>query len=223
MKTETLSFNAANGTATAFAAKPDNTTENPKTIILIHEWWGLNNHIKSIAERYTDEGFSAVTPDLYRGNLATNPEEAAKLMADLQTEDGLDIIKNTISKTSEAFGVSRFGISGYCMGGTFALRAACEFRELSAAAPYYGDIPSEEILKNLTVPVVFVSGTKDTWIDPAKVAELESVAKTHGLPIDSIKYDADHAFSNNTRPEVYDRDAAEDAWTKVIGFFNDKL
>lgn len=223
MRTETLRFDTANGATSAYVAMPDNTNKNTKAVILIQEWWGLNDHIKDIAGRYAAEGFIAIAPDLYRGIVATDPDEASKLMGDLAIEDGLDTIKNTISKARETYGTSHFGISGYCMGGTYALRAACELEGLSAAAPFYGDIPTEDVLQNLNVPVVFISGTKDAWINPEKVSELESAAVKYNLPVDSVKYDADHAFFNNTRTEVYDEDAANDAWAKVIGFFNDNL
>lgn len=223
MNTQTLNFDTANGTTTAFVAVPDNSNENAKAVILIHEWWGLNDHIKDIASRYAKEGFIAIAPDLYHGKLAASPDEAGKLMADLAIEDGLDTIRKAIAAARVAFGNSHFGISGYCMGGTYALRAACEVEGISAAAPFYGDIPPEGILNNLKVPVVFISGTKDGWINPAKVAELEAAADRYKLDVDSVVYEADHGFFNNTRPEVFDKDAADDAWAKVIGFFNDKL
>ncbi len=222
MKTETLQFDTDNGATTAFVAMPDKP-DNSKTVILIHEWWGLNEHIKKVAQRYADEGFIAVAPDLYRGVLATNPGEASELMNGLAIEDGLNTIESAMTKARTEYGTSHFGISGYCMGGTFALRAACELEGISAAAPYYGDIPDESVLQKLTVPVVFVSGIHDKWITPEKVASLENAAEKFGLSVDSLKYDADHAFSNSTRTEVYNQEAAEDAWAKVIGFFNNKL
>ena len=223
MKTETLSFNTAGGETTAYVAMPEEMGENPKAVVLIQEWWGLNDHIKDIATRYADENFICIAPDLYRGKLATNPEEAGKMMNALEMEDGLDTIKNAMEKAREQYGISHFGITGYCMGGTFALRAACELEGISAAAPFYGDIPGEEILQKLTVPTVFISGTKDEWISPEKVAQLEDATERFELPVQSLKYEADHAFFNDTRPQVYDETAAQDAWAKVIGFFNDKL
>ena len=135
MKTATLKFDTANGATNAFVALPDNKDNSTKSVILIHEWWGLNDHIRDIAGRYANEGFIAIAPDLYRGNLATNPDEAAKLMADLQIEDGLNTIKNTIDKAQETYRISSFGISGYCMGGTYSLRATCEIEGINAAAP----------------------------------------------------------------------------------------
>jgi carboxymethylenebutenolidase len=221
MRTETLSFETANGPTTAFVAMPEDESE--RAVILIHEWWGLNGHIKDIADRYAAEGFIAIAPDLYRGVIATNPDEASKMMHGLAIEDGLDTIKSVIDAASLSYGISHFGISGYCMGGTFALRAACELEGISAAAPFYGDIPDDDILQKLTTPTVFVSGIRDAWINTEKIAALEDAAERFELPIHSVKYDADHAFFNNTRPEVYDETAARDAWALVIGFFKDKL
>lgn len=221
MNTETLSFDTANGPTSAYVAMPD--VPNAKAVILVQEWWGLNEHIKDIARRYADEGFVAIAPDLYRGKLASNPTEAGEMMSALALEDGIDTISNTIEAASMSYDVSHFGITGYCMGGTFALRAACELDGLSAAAPFYGDIPEEDVLKKLRTPTIFISGTKDGWINPEKVATLEDAAERYELPIHSVKYDADHAFFNDTRPEVYDETAANDAWALVVGFFNDKL
>jgi Dienelactone hydrolase and related enzymes len=222
MKTETLQFETANGATTAYVAMPDNADAS-KAVILIHEWWGLNDHIKDIANRYAAEGFIAIAPDLYRGTIATDPQEASKLMHGLAIEDGLDTIKNAMDAARAKYGITHFGITGYCMGGTFSLRAACELEGVSAAAPFYGDIPDEEVLKKLNVPTVFISGTRDQWINTEKVGQLEDIAERNELPLESLKYDADHAFFNNTRPEVYNETAARDAWAKVIGFFNDKL
>jgi carboxymethylenebutenolidase len=222
MSNETLSFETANGPTTAYVARPDDGS-NGKAVVVIQEWWGLNDHIKDIANRWAGEGFTAIAPDLYRGTVATNPDEASKLMKALEIEDGLDTIRNAIASASEKYGISHFGVTGYCMGGTFALRAACELEGVSAAVPFYGDIPGDDVLEKLTVPTVFISGTRDQWINPEKVATLEDATERFELPVQSLKYDADHAFFNDTRPEVYDPTAAADAWAKAVGFFNEKL
>ena len=221
MNSETLSFETGNGATSAYVAMPENRGQ--KAVVVIQEWWGLNDHIKDIAGRYASEGFIAIAPDLYRGKLATNPEEAGKMMKDLKTEDGLDIIKNAVDAARAQYGLTHFGITGFCMGGTFALRAACELEGFSAAAPFYGDIPDESVLQKLKTPTIFISGTKDAWINEEKVAALEEATENYELPVHSVKYEADHAFFNNTRPEVYNETAARDAWALVIGFFNDKL
>jgi len=221
MNSETLSFETPNGNTTAYVAMPDD--KKNKAVIVIQEYWGLNDHIKDIANRYAAEGFIAVAPDLYSGQIATNPADASKLMQALKLNDGLATIKNSMDKATETYGVSHFGITGFCMGGTYALRAACELEGISAAAPFYGDIPEEDVLKKLQTPTIFVSATQDAWINPEKVATLEDATERYELPVTSVKYDADHAFFNNTRPEVYNETAARDAWALIIGFFNDKL
>lgn len=221
MRSESISFITANGETSAYIAQPDKPTG--KAIVLIHEWWGLNDHIKDIARRYAAQGFVAIAPDLYRGKIAASSEEAGAMMRGLAVEDGLDTIKNAVDAVGKSHGISHFGITGFCMGGTFALRAACELEGFSAAAPFYGDIPEEDVLQKLKTPTIFISGTKDAWINPEKVAYLEDAAERYELPVHSLKYEADHAFFNNTRPEVFDAQAADDAWALVVGFFNDRL
>ncbi len=221
MKTETIEFNTANGATTAYVALPD--AETDKAVILIHEWWGLNDHIKDVANRYANEGFIAIAPDLFRGKVTSDPNEASKLMHDLAIEDGLDTIKNAIATAKEKYNISNFAITGFCMGGTFALRAACEIEGLKAAAPFYGDIPEEDVLKKLKIPTVFISGKRDKWITVEKVTKMKQIASDYNLPLESVEYDADHAFFNNTRPEVYDETSAKDAWNKVLKFLKEKL
>jgi carboxymethylenebutenolidase len=221
MKTETLNLNPANGATTAYVALPDGDVT--AVVILIHEWWGINDHIRDIAGRYANEGYTCVAPDLFRGKLARDSTEAAKLMQGLAIEDGLETIRAAISETKRTHNVQKIGISGYCMGGTFALRAACEISELAAAAPFYGDIPEQDVLKKLKVPTLFIAGKRDAWINPEKVNGLIEVARKYDLPVEVVTYDADHAFFNNTRPQVYDPGAAADAWKRVLDLFRKHL
>jgi len=155
--------------------------------------------------------------------VAANAEEASKLMHGLAIEDGLDTIASAIPEIEHSFAVDQVGITGFCMGGTFALRAACEMEELAAAAAFYGDIPEEEVLSRLTVPTLFIAGSRDKWITPEKVATLKAAAQKHDLPLEAVSYEADHAFFNDTRPEVYDAKAAIDAWRRVLAHFKKYL
>jgi len=221
MKTETLNLSPANGATTAYVAHPDG--DATAVVLLIHEWWGINDHIRDLAGRYANEGYICVAPDLYRGKLAKDSTEAAKLMHDLPIEDGLETIRTAISETKRTHDVQKIGITGYCMGGTFALRAACEISELAAAAPFYGDIPEEDVLQHLQVPTLFFAGKRDAWINPEKVNGLIEAARKYDLPVEVVTYDADHAFFNDTRPEVYDADAASDAWRRVLDLFRKTL
>ena len=221
MKTETLNLNTSRGATTAHLARPDNDT--PAAVVLIHEWWGINDHIRDIAGRYASEGYLCVAPDLFRGKIARNTEEASKLMQALAIKDGVETIREAMAATKQSYNVQKIGITGYCMGGTFALRAACELDELAAAAPFYGDIPEETVLKRLKVPTLFIAGKRDAWINAEKVNALKEAARKYNLPVEVVVYDADHAFFNDTRPEVYDQQAAADAWRRVLDLFRKHL
>jgi carboxymethylenebutenolidase len=225
MNTETINFETQNGATTAFVAQPDSVTNsaNIPAVILIHEWWGINDHIHDLAGRYAAEGFICVAPDLFRGKVASNADEAQKLMHALETDDGLNTINHALEETTERYGVKKIGITGYCMGGTFALRAACEVDALGAAAPFYGDIPDEAALSRLKVPTLFIAGARDNWITPEKVEGLKEAARKYDLPVEVVSYDADHAFFNDTRPEVYNPEAAADAWQRVLKLFRARL
>ena len=221
MKTETLNLNTSRGSSTAHVARPE--TDTAAAVVLIHEWWGINDHIREIAGRYAEEGFLCVAPDLFRGKTASNTNEASKLMNDLAIEDGLETIQEAISEAKMAYKVQKVGITGFCMGGTFALRGACEITEMAAAAPFYGEIPPEDVLKNLKAPTLFIAGSRDNWINAEKVNALKQAAKKYDLPVEVMVYDADHAFFNNTRPEVYNAEAAADAWQRVLALFKKHL
>ncbi|HEX3085791.1 MAG TPA: dienelactone hydrolase family protein [Pyrinomonadaceae bacterium] len=221
MNAESLNLSTSNGATTAYVARPNEDVS--ACVLLIQEWWGINDHIRDLAGRYAQEGYLCVAPDLYRGRLAADSSEAAALMHALPIDDGMETIRKAMDAAQETYKVDRFAITGYCMGGTFAMRAACEIPELKAAAPFYGDIPDEEVLKNLKVPTLFIAGTRDAWINREKVNGLKEMAAKYNLPIETVSYDADHAFFNDTRPEVYDPEAAADAWRRVQEHFKKNL
>ncbi len=221
MKTEIMELETSNGPTTAYVAAPDDA--NPTAaVILIQEWWGINDHVKDLAGRFASEGYLCVAPDLYRGKITTDAAEASKLMHDLALEDGIETIRRTVDQVKSQYHVDRIGITGFCMGGTFALRAACEIDSLGAAAPFYGDIPEDEVLARLKAPTIFFAGARDNWINEEKVEALKEAAREFDLPLEVVVYDADHAFFD-TRPEVYDAEAAADAWRRVLELFDQRL
>lgn len=221
MNGESLNLDTSRGATTACVARPQRGFD--AGVILIQEWWGINDHIRDLAGRYAREGYLCVAPDLYRGRVAANTEEAAALMQALEIDDGLETIRQAMTRAEETYQIKRFAITGYCMGGTFALRAACEIPELKAAAPFYGDIPEERVLAKLRVPTLFIAGKRDAWINQGKVNTLKEIAAKHDLPVEVVSYDADHAFFNDTRPQVYNADAAADAWRRVLELFRRNL
>jgi len=221
MKVESLNLRTSAGPTTAYVARPEQNSA--AAVILIQEWWGINDHIRDLAGRYARAGYLCLAPDLYRGRVARDAGEASAMMHALQIEDGVETIQRAISEAKDQYQIVAFAITGYCMGGTFALRSACEFPDLKAAAPFYGDIPAEDVLKKLQVPTLFVAGKKDQWINQVKVNGLKEVAAKYNLPVETVSYDADHAFFNNTRPEVYNPEAAADAWRRVQEHFRKYL
>jgi carboxymethylenebutenolidase len=221
MNVESLKLDTSRGAATAYVARPQ--TEVDAAVILIQEWWGINDHIRDLAARYAKEGYLCVAPDLYRGKVAKDAEEAAALMQALEIDDGIETIRKAIESMGETYKVKRIAITGYCMGGTYALRAACEMPELKAAAPFYGDIPEENVLARLKVPALFIAAKRDAWINPGKVNGLKEIAEKYDLPVEVVSYDADHAFFNDTRPQVYQAEAAADAWRRVLEHFKKHL
>lgn len=222
---ENVSFDV-NGTATAgYLAKPSDGGSGP-AVIVIHEWWGLNDHTRDIARRWADAGFVALAPDLYRGVVTTDPAEASKLMHDLSPEDGLETLNAAVSTLASTPGAdpNRIGVTGYCMGGSFALLLACRNGSIKAAAPFYGDIPADKDIANLKGPVLFIGASKDAWITVEKMEGLRSSLARHGKSGEVKIYEgADHAFFNDTRPAVYDAKAAADAWKRVTDFFRTSL
>jgi carboxymethylenebutenolidase len=224
MKTETLNVETPGGaTSIHVALPPEADSKTTAAVILIQEWWGINDHVRDICARYAKEGYVCIAPDLYRGKVASDAEEASRMMHELPLEDGLHTIESAITEASRSYNLGKIGITGYCMGGTFALRAACELSGLSAAAPFYGDIPAEQILAKLKIPTLFIAGARDNWITPEKVNELKEAAHKYDLPVEIVSYDADHAFFNDTRPEVYNPEAATDAWQRVLNLFSERL
>ena len=221
MHTETLNLTTANGPTTAYIARPEGGFG--AAVLLIQEWWGINDHIRDIAGRYAREGYLCVAPDLFRGQLAKDSAEASSLMHALTLKDGMDTILQATKAARDTYKVTTFGITGYCMGGTFALRAACEMPELAAAAPFYGDTPETKVLQELRVPTLFIAGSRDNWINSEKVGALKAATAKYNLPLEVVVYDADHAFFNDTRPEVYNKNAATDAWQRVLKHFGRHL
>jgi carboxymethylenebutenolidase len=207
----------------AFVARPDGVEKAP-AIIIVHEWWGLTRHIEDIAQRFAEEGFIAVAADLFQGKTTKDAKEASQLMGALKQEDGLarlQLVLKSLRATPEASGV---GVIGFCMGGTYALLLACNAK-VDASAPFYGDIPADtKTIGALSCPVLFIGAEKDQWITVEKMNRLDAALKQYGKEGEVRIYKgADHAFFNDTRPEVYSRADAEDAWERVIEFFNQHL
>jgi carboxymethylenebutenolidase len=192
-------------------------------VIVIQEWWGLNEQICGIADRFAAAGFTALAPDLFKGRVTQNPDEASHLMNGLDFPGATHQDIRGAAKYLAALGC-RVGITGYCMGGALTIAAAVHVPEVAAAVCLYG-IPPREFADpaNIRVPFQGHFATRDDWCTPQAVADLEARMRAQGATPEIFHYAADHAFCNEKRPEVYDARCAAEAWTRTLAFFGKHL
>jgi carboxymethylenebutenolidase len=218
-----IEFKVGNRTAKGYlVAGPE--AEGKPALIVIQEWWGLNDHIKDVAGRFANEGFVVLAPDLYDGRVTKDADEAAKLMNSLDQSRALETLNGAVDYLRQTTHSDKIGVTGFCMGGSFALLLPCRNQSINAAAPFYGDVPSEDVLAGLSAPVLFIGAADDPWINLSKMNALKAgIAKLHKEGEVKIYEGVGHAFFNDTRPEAYNREAATDAWQRVTKFFSEKL
>ncbi|MGA9772391.1 MAG: dienelactone hydrolase family protein [Blastocatellia bacterium] len=195
-------------------------------LIVIQEWWGLTDHIKDIAGRFAEAGYVVLAPDLYDGKVTKDPEQAGQYMQNLDQNRALQILDSAVDFLSRQPNVKAdsIGVTGFCMGGTFAILLASRNRNIKASAPFYGDVPSDDVLKNLSAPVLFIGAENDPWITQEKMNRLKDAIEKYGKVGEVKVYSGvGHAFFNDTRPDAYNKEAAEDAWQKVTQFLSEKL
>lgn len=216
-------------TVRALVAAPQVKEKRP-AIIVVQEWWGLTDHIKDVAKRYAAEGFVAIAPDLYSrlGNaLTTDPAEAGKLMNTLRQEDGLKDLNATVTylRSVPEVDPARIGVTGFCMGGSYALMLPCVNQDIKAAVPFYGQVPNPDApLQKLACPVLYIYGEDDGWITKADVQRLAAALKKYNKPGEIKTYPgAPHAFFRDVDQSVYRPDAAKDAWARALKFFKQHL
>jgi len=197
--------------------------ESRPAIIVIQEWWGLNEHIKDVARRFATEGYVALAPDLYHGVVTTEPDEARKQAMELGMRDAVGEIQQAIDFLKGQDVVNgRFGIVGFCMGGGLVLQTAANSPDIDAAIPFYGSPLSPEEAAKVTAPVLSFLGTRD-GISASDYEAMHAVFTEAGIPNKFQLYDgAQHAFFNDTRAS-YDETAAKDAWQQTLAWFATNL
>ena len=196
-------------------------------LVVIQEWWGLVDHIRDVCDRFAREGFVALAPDLYRGTATADPDEAGRLMMGLEIPRAARDLDGAIEalRGQDAVDGSRVGAVGFCMGGQLALYAATRNRRVGAVVDFYGIHPQVTLdLSGLEAPVLGIFVERDEFVSPDAARKLESELREAGKRASfQIHDDVDHAFFNDTRPEVYDAKAAGRAWADTLAFFRAEL
>jgi carboxymethylenebutenolidase len=218
---EMIEFASNGGTATGYLATPDTGTGVP--LVVIQEWWGLVPHIKDVCDRFAAEGFLALAPDLYRGESTTEPDEAGKLMMALNMAEAAKDLSGAVDEVSLRAGGDRVGITGFCMGGGLALVSATQRPDkLKACVPWYGLIPWPDAQPDWDALDAVVLGhyaEKDGFFTPDAARDLEDDLRRRGKEVEIVIHPGvDHAFFNDTRPEVYDAAESLAAWQQTVGF-----
>lgn len=226
VKTETVQFKSGDETISGFLALPDSKGRYP-TIIVTHEWWGLNDWVKEQAQKFAREGYVALAPDLYRGKATADPSEAHELLQDMPRERATRDLKAAFAYLASRPEVNqdKIGSVGWCMGGGLSVTLATNEPKLAACVVYYGGLPTDpaEIAK-IQAPVLGNFGALDRGPSPEAVRAFEQAMKAADKAIDVKIYEgAGHAFQNPNNKRGYRGEAAADAWARTLAFFNRTL
>ena len=195
-------------------------------LVIIQEWWGVNDQIKGVARRYAERGYRALVPDLYRGKVGLDAKEAEHLMGALNFGDAAGQDVRGAVQYLKATGSGKVGVTGYCMGGALTLLTAVFVPEADAAAVWYGFPPLDYVdASKIKAPLLGHFAIHDAFFPIAQVDALDQKLKAAGVRYTFHRYDAQHAFGNETMinppiPVKYDPTAADTAWTRTTAFFD---
>lgn len=191
-------------------------------IVVIQEWWGLVRHIEDVCDRFANEGFLACAPDLFHGKTTKSPDEAGKLVMELDAERAANEIAGAGASllARPECSSKTYGVVGFCMGGGLAKFVATRDANVGAAVSFYGGFKKVDAKwENLAAPMILIAGEKDNGL-AASERELADKLQKMGKNVTYKLYpNVDHAFFNDTRPEVYNAEAAADAWKMTLDFF----
>ena len=214
---EMISFKRADGkTISGYYAAPK-AGEKAPGIVVLQEWWGLNDQIKGVADRLAKEGYRALVPDLYRGKVALDVAEAEHLASRLDFGDAAtQDISGALRRLKT--GGTKVGVMGFCMGGVLSILAAARTNDADAAVPWYG-LPPEGAIEpgDIKIPLQGHFALKDQHFTPAQVDAFEAKLKEAGVNYEFYRYDANHGFGNETSPN-HDPEATKLAWKRSLDF-----
>lgn len=224
------SFKRPDGkTLNGYLAEPK-AGKNAPGVVVIQEWWGLNDQIRGVADKLAGAGYRALVPDLYRGRSALEAKEAEHLMNGLDFADAAGQDVRGAVQYLKSTGSKKAGVTGFCMGGALTLLAAVNAPEADAAVAWYGFPPLEYVdASKIKAPLMGHWATQDQFFPIGKVDELEKKLRAANVKFEFHRYDAKHAFANETAdskglpPLKHDPKAAEQAWRRTLNFFAKNL
>ena len=223
-----VEFPSNGSTGEGYLAIPD--SGSGPGVVVIQEWWGLVPHIIDVADRLAGAGFVALAPDLYHGVTTTEPDEAGKLMMALNVGRAAKDMAGAVDflLAHDAVTSDSVGVTGFCMGGGLALVLACERPDaVSVCVPFYGLIPWESVKPDYSKLEAVVRGhfaENDGFFGPDKAHALEAELKALGKDAEiEVHPGVDHAFFNDTRPEVHDATESARAWDAMVSAFRSAL
>ena len=208
-----VTFSSAAGEASGVLVLPTGGAAGAPGVVVLPEWWGLNEQIQAVATRYADAGFVALVPDLYHGAVAKTAEDADRLMKALDFAQAVREIAGAVVFL-RGHGSDKIAVTGYCLGGALALATAVEVRGLAAVVPFYG-LPGARDWSRVDAPIQAHFARDDDW---ATVAGAQQVQAAVRVPMELHVYDAPHAFCNERRPDAYRPEAAHQAWNRTLAF-----
>jgi len=228
LQTEIIKLEANGEEAVGFLARPDDKATYPG-LVLIQEWWGIDPHIRSLAQRLAIAGFVVLVPDLYHGKIATEPDDAQKLVMMMyqNVEQAIKEITGALDYLKGLPNVEpkKLGVMGFCVGGFLTYTIASRYADLGAVVPWYGAgyNPTEAEVERVIAPVMAFYGGQDQSIPMEQVQKIESMFKAAGKNITVNVYpDAGHAF-NNPDHGMGNEEATADAWPKAVNFLKENL
>jgi carboxymethylenebutenolidase len=224
---QTVTYKSGDETVSAFLAAPEGKGPFP-AVVVIQEWWGLNDWVKDQARALAREGYLALAVDLYRGKVTSNPDEAHQFMSGLPADRAMRDLKAAVAHVKGRPDVrkDRVGAIGWCMGGRYSLALATEEPALAAVVAYYGAPPTDTAaIARIQAPVLGSFGGADKGPSPDQVRAFEEAMKKAGKSVDVKVYEgAPHAFANVDNPwGGYREAAAKDAWARTVAFFAKNL
>ena len=218
-----VDFPSNGGTTTGYLATP--ASGPGPGILVIQEWWGLVGHIKKVCDRFAAEGFSALAPDMYHGQTASEPDGAGKLFMALNIGQAEKDLRGAAKYLAQHSSTAKLGAVGFCMGGQLALFAGTLNPSVGAVVNFYGIHPNvKPDYGKLSGPVLGLFAEKDGFVTPQVAKDTDAAIKKAGKQSEiNIYPNVDHGFFNDERPDVYNKAAADDAWRRTLAHFRQNL